>query len=92
MEWKRILLIADGILLLYTFIYAYTVHLSFMLKVGSKIFHLSPIYPITSFGVLGIIFLLVAFKPSLLENRMIAIVVRILSGINWFYSNSLHIY
>ncbi|BFH73902.1 hypothetical protein SJAV_18460 [Sulfurisphaera javensis] len=84
MDWKKILMFADGVLLTYTFIYAYTVHLSFMLKVGSKIFHLSPVYPITSFGVLGIIFLLVSFKPSLLENTIIAIMVRILSGIAGF--------
>lgn len=81
MDWKRILLLADGILLIYTFLYAYTIHISFMLKVGSKIFHLSPIYPITSFGVLGIIFIIVSLRPNIITNR-IMIPIRILSGIS----------
>mgnify|MGYP001772631628 CR=1 FL=1 len=74
-KYVRWLLIVDGVLLLYTFFYAYVVNLNMMLKVGSKLFGLSPIYAITSFGILGIIFIYSGITGK------INMVGRILSGI-----------
>lgn len=52
-----------------------------MLKVSSKIFHLSPIYPITSFGVLGVLFILAFFKPHIALNKVLRVLILIPSVI-----------
>ncbi|ARM75283.1 hypothetical protein [Acidianus manzaensis] len=54
-----------------------------MLRAGLDVLHLSPFYPITAFGVLGIVFLLVSLKPNLISSRLM-ILLRILSGIAGF--------
>ena len=55
-KYIRWLIIDDGILLLYSFLYAYIFHFDAMLKIRFYGF-LTPLYPITSFGILGIIFI-----------------------------------
>jgi len=52
----RWLVIGDGILLLYSFLYAYIFHFDAMLKIRFYGF-LTPLYVATSFGILGIIFI-----------------------------------
>ena len=74
-KYARWLLIGDGVLFLYTFLYAYIFHFGIMLKVGSKFFHLSPI---TSFGILGIIFV---YSGITGKTNVIG---RVLSGISAF--------
>ena len=74
----RTLLIVEGVLLLYTFFYAYLTHFQMMLHVHSKYLNLSPIFPITSFGVLGAIFIYSAITNT------VNVVVRALSVIAGF--------
>ncbi|NON61151.1 hypothetical protein [Acidianus sp. RZ1] len=83
----RALFIEEGILLLYTFIYAYLFHFSIMLHVHSKFLGLSPLFPITSFGALGFIFVTFALKPQLLINKgLVSYLLRTVSGVSAFFA------
>lgn len=83
----RVLFVVEGILLLYTFIYAYLFHFNMMLHVHSKFLGLSPLFPITSFGVLGNIFITFALKPQLLIKKgLVSYLIRSVSGISAFFA------
>lgn len=68
-KYLRWVLVADGVLALYTFLYAYIFHFDIMIK------KVLPLYPITSFGILGIIFIYAGITGK------INIVSRIIAGI-----------
>jgi len=79
-KFTRLLLIGDGIFIIYTFFYAYIFHFDMLIKGSTGYFHIPFIYPVTIMGILGIILMYAGIVGTInLAGRILAGITSILS-------------